>query len=154
MTGFVSAREVPEIGEVRAFRFTPSARWLPLEGGTFAVNGYPALGALYGGVPGGNFTVEDFRGRAVYAADGSNVAGTLSGTDTRDLAHTHGAGTLATGAPSAVVSRGPPQILGNVDVATLDHTHQVTTGSTASALSSTDIRPARGYLRLYIRALP
>lgn len=160
-----------EIGTVQPFRFTPSSSWLPLEGGTFNYNDYPALGALYGGSPGGTFAVDDFRGRAIYAADGTNPSGTRTGSDTADLSHTHGVGSLsgaaAGGHTHTTGASGSTNAsllgIGLGPVAPSNHTHTVSTvadhshalsGSTASGgLASFDRRPARGYLRLYIRAV-
>lgn len=194
--------ESPAIGEVRQSRFTLGSKWLLLNGATYNVDDYPALGALYGGTAGGTFTVDDWRGVPIFGADGTNATGTLTGSDTQDLTHTHaitassatagdhthtatgstaGAGGHnhdgVTGVPSASVSRGPPQLIGNIDVATNTHTHTVSTvadhthattvtvtgvaghthGITATAangLGSLDKRPRRAYANVYIRALP
>ena len=104
--------ESPAIGEIRQSRFTLGAKWLLLNGATYNVDDYPALGALYGGTPGGTFTVDDWRGVPIFGADGTNATGTLTGSDTQDLTHTH-----AITASSATAG---------------DHTHTAT-GSTAGA---------------------
>lgn len=104
--------ESPAIGEIRQSRFTLGAKWLLLNGATYNVDDYPALGALYGGTPGGTFTVDDWRGVPIFGADGTNATGTLTGSDTQDLTHTH-----ALTASSATAG---------------DHTHTAT-GSTAGA---------------------
>ena len=194
--------ESPAIGEVRHARFTLGSKWLLLNGATYNVDDYPALGALYGGTAGGTFTVDDWRGVPIFGADGTNATGTLTGSDTQDLTHAHtitassatagdhthtatgstaGAGGHnhggVTGVPSASVSRGPPQLIGNIDVATnththtigsvADHTHATTvtvtaatghthgiTATAANGLGSIDKRPRRAYANVYIRALP
>lgn len=161
---------IVEIGEIRLFRFTPSTAWLPMAGGTFNHNDYPLLGALYGSSAGGTFTLEDFRGRALYGADGTNLAGTIAGTDTVDLTHGHGTGTIATATGGAHNHGGTTGASGSQAVGTLsllssaappNHTHTIPqdtghthslSGSTASALTSVDKRAARGYALLYIRA--
>lgn len=168
-----SGGESPEIGEVRYSRFTLGSEWLLLDGSIHNVDDYPVLGALYGGSVGGTFTVDDFRGVALYGADGSNASGIVTGTDSVSVAHTHGVGALsntsagghnhggATGQTGTVVV-GPPQLLGNINVTPANatpsistdgaHTHSIS-GSTASALTTIDKRPRRGYLNVYIRAL-
>lgn len=165
-----------DVGAVIPYAIAPtSGKWLPYEGGTYNVDDYPDLGAALGGSPGGTFTLPDFRGRAVYAADGTNPAGHIDGTNVRDFTHSHGTGTIvtqsagahthggSTGGPSSVISRGPNQLFGNEDVGDAAHTHSISsdgahthtlTGTTSTELSSVNIRPARGYLRLYIKALP
>jgi microcystin-dependent protein len=190
------------VGEIKHSRFTLGTGWLLQDGSTYNVDDYPALGALYGGTAGGTFTVDDWRGVPIFGADGINATGTLTGSDTQDLTHTHtitassatagdhthtatgstaGAGGHnhggVTGVPSASVSRGPPQLLGNIDVATdththtigsvADHTHATTvtvtgvvghthgiTATAADSLGSIDKRPRRAYANVYIRALP
>lgn len=135
-----------EVGEVKSFRFAPtSGNWLPLDGATYNVDDYPVLGALYGGTPGGTFDVDDWRGLAIYAADASNPAGTVTGSNTRDLSHSHGGVTGDSGASAVsgllplLASAAPPS-----------HTHTVS----ADLTTPVDIRPARAYAGVYIRALP
>lgn len=162
-----------EIGEVRLFRFAPSTAWLPLAGGTYEHDEYPLLGALYGSSQGETFTVEDARGRALYATEDGIDAGTSAGSDEVDLSHNHGAVGLTTNSSGAhahgaitgesgSVTVGPPQLVGNINVAPQNHTHSIGTdgahthnisGSTAAALTNVDKRPARLYLTPYIRAI-
>lgn len=161
-----------EVGAVQSFRFAPSSKWLLLDGGTHNFDDYPDLGALYGGSPGGSFQVDDYRGIAIYAADGSNTSGSIAGADIVDLTHTHGTGSLATASAGAHSHGGVTGNSGTQAASGLlpllaqsappSHTHTISSdgshthtmsGSTASSLSAVDKRPRRGYLWLYIRAL-
>jgi microcystin-dependent protein len=74
---------------------TAPTGWLFCDGTSYAYNTYPALGALLGGSPGGNFTTPDMRdrflGSLTTVGAWSNTTGTIgpNSTITNDRAHTH-----------------------------------------------------------------
>ena len=72
----------------------PGGKYLPMTGGTYAVNDYPELGALYGGTPGGSFTIRDWRGLPAWGVAAGETVGDVVGDNLADLRHIHGAGTL------------------------------------------------------------
>lgn len=161
-----------EVGEISYSRFTLGAKYLLLDGSTYNVDDYPDLGALYGGTAGGTFTVDDWRGVPIFGADGSNTSGTKTGTDTVDLSHAHGVGSIAGASAGGHNHGGNTGDTGSQAVGTLsllssaappNHNHSIGTdgahthtmsGNTASALSTVDKRPKRAYANVYIRALP
>lgn len=142
------------VGSIIPYRFSGSVpNYLELDGSTYNVDDFPALGALYGGVPGGTFAVDDWRDVPLWGAGGTAV-GTLTGSDTVNLAHDHTVNppNTTTGAPSATT-----QVDGTgTAVASDNHTHDVDIPefTSGSALGSTDIRPRRAYVRWLIRAKP
>lgn len=74
----------------------------------------------------------DLRDRFLVGAGSSYSVAATGGAATNDLQHTHGVGTLVTGAPSPL----EPVTAGGVNVAADDHTHTLT-GATANAGSTT-----------------
>lgn len=128
ITSSSSGGESPAIGEIRQSRFTLGAKWLLLDGTTYNVDDYPSLGALYGGTAGGTFTVDDWRGVPVFGADSTNATGTLTGSDTQDLTHTH-----AITASSATAGDHTHEATGSTDAAG-GHNH--TTGSSSNTSAS------------------
>lgn len=78
-----------------AFGTSPGAKYLAMDGATYAVDDYPELGALYGGAAGGSFAIADWSDVPVWGAGGGAV-GTIVGGDTLDIRHDHAAGGLAT----------------------------------------------------------
>lgn len=114
MFGAAQTPSVVPPGTVVPFRFASiPTGWLELDGSTKNYNDFPVLGALYGGTPGGTFALDDWRGIPIFGADGSNAAGSITGSDNVDLTHNHAVGTLA-------------------NAAAADHTHGVGTLATAS----------------------
>ena len=83
-------------GAVLGYLFaTPPSGWLLCNGGTHDYNTYPALGALFGAVGGGSFTLPDMRDRFIAGlgtvGTWSNTAGAIGpdSTITNSRSHTH-----------------------------------------------------------------
>lgn len=121
-------------------------KYLKLDGASYNVDDYPQLGAFYGGSPGGTFAVADWTDVPVWGAGASGEAGTITGDDSRDLTHSHAAGSLAgsTGAVSGLQTGG---------AATAGDGSITINGDTADALSTIDIKPRRARAWWIQRAL-
>lgn len=147
-SGWGPAPSASWVGAIQSFPFPPaSGKWLPYGvGGTYNYDDYPQLGAVYGVGPGEQFALPDFRGKALFVADGSNAAGSTTGTNTRNIEHNHGGNT---GGDSSSSSKFILSILGSA-ASDSGHDHPIDNDLS----DPIDIRPARGYLDLYIRALP
>ncbi|MGJ8685840.1 MAG: phage tail protein [Spongiibacteraceae bacterium] len=155
------------VGTVVAFRFaTAPAGYLLLDGSTYNVDDYPALGALYGGTGGGTFDVDDWSDLPIFGA-GTDSAGDVVGADTVDLEHGHttsgtaasagdhshttgSSGSQAVGVVSLLGQGAPPNHTHTVST-TGAHTHSVT-GTAADSLGEVDKRPRRAVANWIIKA--
>lgn len=118
---------------------TPPAGWIFCNGQGLSTAAYPTLFGVIGytfGGSGGTFNVPDLRNRFPIGADPKALSAT-GGSETKDLRHSHGAGSLATGNPTSTYNRDA----GSNATASDYHKHDIT-GSTANALTaSEDIMP-------------
>lgn len=150
------------------FSTSPGAKFLAMDGAIHAVDDYPDLGAMYGGSPGGTFTIKDWSEVPVWGA-GAGTVGTVIGSDTLDLSHTHDAGTLETEAHDhgLDVTDTPalaPAVVGGTVVhnptGIAERAGLAVTGDTGAATwsglptpAAVDKRPRRALVHWYQRAL-
>lgn len=158
---------LPPTGSILMWATTSAPTgWLFCDGTSYAYNTYPTLGALFGGVAGGNFNVPDLRDRFIAGASAisaaTNNAGTFAPntsnihTHTTDIAHghadtiavsTHGDHTHAVN-PASTASGGPSGTTSvvlftgsgtSVGVGSSGHTHSTDIASTTSGAESTNL---------------
>jgi len=157
---------LPPTGSILMWATTSAPTgWLFCDGTSYAYNTYPTLGALFGGVAGGNFNVPDLRDRFIAGASAisaaTNNAGTFAPntsnihTHTTDIAHghadtiavsTHGDHTHTTD-PAAATSGGPSATTSlaytggatNTSFPSTTHTHSTNVAATASGAESTNL---------------
>lgn len=150
------------------FPTSPGAKFLAMDGSTHSVDDYPELGALYGGSPGGDFTIKDWSELPVWGA-GVGTVGDVVGENTIDLSHTHGAGTLETeahdhGLDATDTPALAPAVVGGTVVhnptGVAEHSGLAVTGETDAAVwsdlptpAAVDKRPRRALVHWYQRAL-
>jgi microcystin-dependent protein len=152
----VSSSWVKELlrGTIHAFAGSTAPEGaLMCDGSSYAVADYASLhdiiGYTYGG-SGPNFNVPDLRHRFPFGANGDlgSSEGLSVGSRAARLghAHTHGAGTLATGGPSEVYDNNPTD--GAASRAGPNHTHSIS-GNTASGGPSEHPRLNLNYIIFY-----
>ncbi len=143
--GFLIAGQQPlptpvlPVGSVIAYRFanTPTG-YLYLDGTTINHDEYPELGALYGSVPGGTFSLDDWRDVPIWG-DGVETVGDIVGSDEIDLSHTHDVTVGTDTAETPVIT---PKNVGLEGALT----------STSALSATTDIKPRRAIGRWLIFA--
>jgi microcystin-dependent protein len=130
-------------GAILGYPFaTPPSGWLVCDGTPKNYNDYPALGALYGAVPGGTFTLPNMLDRfmAGLSAAGSltNTTGTLSpgsaiASHTHSTSHTH---TFTGDSHSHNIAHDHADTFAANAATEATHTHSVNPGSTTSSVPS------------------
>jgi hypothetical protein len=127
------------VGTIIAFRFDSIPQgFLELDGSTQSVDEFPVLGALYGGLPGETFQLDDYRGLGLWGRN-LETTGSIGGEDNADLQHNH------TGLTGEIIADMGIITLGDAQTGT--HSHTI-----SSDLGILDKRPRRGFIRWLIAA--